>query len=82
MTSINQDQIQAIDVILRRERVFLKMPFQKEIKMDSFSQQKTQNILFFLFIYSHVYTLFGSFLPPPRPLAPPPHFQAEPVLPF
>jgi hypothetical protein len=40
----------------------------------------------FLFIYSHVHTLFGSFLPPtplPKPLPPiPPHFQAKPVLPI
>jgi hypothetical protein len=40
--------------------------------------------LFLLSIYSHVRTLFGSFLPPashlPPPVAPlPPHFQAEPV---
>jgi hypothetical protein len=39
-----------------------------------------------LFIYSHVCTLFGSFLPPapiPHPLVPcPPCFQAEPVLPL
>jgi hypothetical protein len=43
-------------------------------------------IYFFLFIYSHVHTLFWSFLPPapppPPPLSPPhpPRFQAEPVL--
>jgi hypothetical protein len=30
-----------------------------------------------LLIYSHVHTLFRSFLPPPSP-----HFQAEPVLPL
>jgi hypothetical protein len=38
---------------------------------------------FSLFIYSHVYILFGSFLSPAplhQPLVPPPHFQAEPVL--
>jgi hypothetical protein len=37
---------------------------------------------FLLFIYSHVHTLFESFLPPaplPHPLL---HFQAEPVLPL
>jgi hypothetical protein len=42
--------------------------------------------LFLLFIYSFVHTLFEPFLPPvprPLPLPPiPPHFQAEPVLPF
>jgi hypothetical protein len=41
---------------------------------------------FFLFIYSHVHTLFGPFLPPCPlpPLCPPTpsRFQAEPVLPF
>jgi hypothetical protein len=40
----------------------------------------------FLFIYSHVHTLFGPFLPPapyPLPLPfSPSHFQAEPVLPY
>jgi hypothetical protein len=42
---------------------------------------------FFLFIYSHVHTLFESFLPPapcliPLPSNLHPHFQAEPVLPL
>jgi hypothetical protein len=40
----------------------------------------------FLFIYSHVHTLIRPFLPPtpplPLPFSPPPHFQAEPVLPL
>jgi hypothetical protein len=36
----------------------------------------------FLFIYSPVHTLLGPFLPLPSPPACPPHFQAEPVLPF
>jgi hypothetical protein len=38
-----------------------------------------------LFIYSHVHTLFGSFLPRaplPSPLPLPPQFQAGPVLPL
>jgi hypothetical protein len=39
---------------------------------------------YFLFIYSHVHTLFGPFLAPPLhvlsvPLTPP-HFQGEPIL--
>jgi hypothetical protein len=38
----------------------------------------------FLFIYSHVHTLFGPFLTPALYLLPfpftPPHFQAEPVI--
>jgi hypothetical protein len=35
----------------------------------------------YLFIYSHVYTLFGLFLhPAPYPV--PPQFQADPVLPL
>jgi hypothetical protein len=41
--------------------------------------------IYLLFTYSHVHTLFGSFLPPvPAPtLSPaPPPFQAEPVLRF
>jgi hypothetical protein len=43
-------------------------------------------LLLLLFIYSHVRTLFGSFLPPAAlphslPLSPA-HFQAESVLPF
>jgi hypothetical protein len=40
--------------------------------------------LFLLFIYSHVHTLFGSFLhlPPFHLVPPPPPFQAEPVLRF
>jgi hypothetical protein len=42
-----------------------------------------KNCLFiFLFIYSHVHTLFGSILPPvPHPIFPSPQFQAGPVLP-
>jgi hypothetical protein len=47
------------------------------------------NLLFFflfIFVYSHVHTLFGSLLPPIShrlPLSPIlPHFQAESVLPF
>jgi hypothetical protein len=40
--------------------------------------------LYLLFIYSHVHTLFGSFLPPapfPHALLPsPPQFQAVPIL--
>jgi hypothetical protein len=45
------------------------------------------NFFNFLFIYSHVHTLFEPFLPPalhPFPLSPihPPCFQAEPVLPL
>jgi hypothetical protein len=35
-----------------------------------------------LFIYSHVHTLFGLFLPSAPLLPLPPHFQAEPVLPL
>jgi hypothetical protein len=42
-------------------------------------------LLLLLFIYSHVHTLFGSFLPPsPSSTSPPfsPSFQAGPVLPL
>jgi hypothetical protein len=41
--------------------------------------------IFLLFIYSHVHTLFGSFLPPasaPTLFPPPLPLQAEPVLSF
>jgi hypothetical protein len=54
--------------------------------MHTFFLLYTLPLFFLLFIYSHVHTLFGSFLPhaPPSPpsLPFPPQFQAGPVLPL
>jgi hypothetical protein len=52
---------------------------------SSGTSSQQEHGFFFLFIYSHVHTLLGSFLPPalrPHPLSssPPPRFQAEHVL--
>jgi hypothetical protein len=58
------------------------------IKQFKHAQQLMASDFFknFLFIYSHVHTLFGPFLLPapcPLPLSlTPPHFQAEPGLPL
>jgi hypothetical protein len=46
-----------------------------QMKTNNLFQMKTDISFFILFIYSHVHTLFGSFLPPaplPHPLRPPP----------
>jgi hypothetical protein len=48
-------------------------------------QWLVSRLLLFLFTYSHVHTLFGSFLPlsPTPTLSPhPPRFKADPVLPL